>query len=120
MKINVKRKLLLTLTTFALICSAFFALSTTVFGKSSADGATFETVNFTMKEGASVRIGSNDAGTEFDYTKNGIRFTAKMSVSDYEAIKDDASVTYGILVAPKDYHDKNPLNEANVFGEKNE
>ena len=116
MKINVKRKLLLTLTTFALICSAFFALSTTVFGKSSADGATFETVNFTMREGASVRIGSNDAGTEFDYTKNGIRFTAKMSVSDYEAIKDDASVTYGILVAPKDYHDKNPLNEANVFG----
>ena len=116
MKINVKRKLLLTLTTFALICSAFFALSTTVFGKSSADGATFETVNFTMREGASVRIGSNDAGTEFDYTKNGIRFTAKMSVSDYEAIKDDASVTYGILVAPKDYHDENPLNEANVFG----
>ncbi len=117
---TITKKIMLVILAF---CAFVFAMVGVLTRPVQADDTqtpkTFEDAEFTMKEGASVRIGSkDDDGEEFDYTKNGIRFMAKMSIEHYEDIKDDATITYGILIAPKDYHDEAPLNEKNVFGEK--
>lgn len=52
---------------------------------------------------------------------NGLRFSASMSKSDYEALESDPSfeeIEYGMIICPYDYIEKyGPINEENVFGE---
>ena len=68
-----------------------------------------------MQAGAGVRIDESENGN------NGIRYTMTVAKEEYEAIlaaeESGAEVSFGILLAPADYHAENPLNEANVFGE---
>lgn len=116
MKTLTKRLLLSVLVVMSVVFGAVSMMMVSAKAENT-ETATFQTAEFTMREGAAVRIGSDANGEKFDYTKNGIRFMAKMSTSDYEDIKDDESITYGILIAPKDYHDKKAINEENVFGE---
>lgn len=117
MKTLTKRLLLSVLVVMSVVFGAVSMMMVSAKAENT-EAATFQTAEFTMREGAAVRIGSDATGEKFDYTKNGIRFMAKMSISDYEDIEDDG-ITFGILIAPKDYHDVKPINEANVFGTNN-
>ena len=66
---------------------------------------------FTMDEGASVRLGD----------VNGIRFLATIAGDDYTELEglevNGASVSYGMLIAPKDYVTEAALTVENVFGD---
>ena len=75
-----------------------------------------------MDEGASVRIG--EEGTSA--STNGLKFTATMTVENYNALMEDvgegktyAKATFGMLIAPASYTTKyGALNFANVFGQE--
>ncbi len=100
------------------ILSVFFAISL-LFGIGvkkafAASDSVLDSVSFTMQNGASVR---KDEPT-------GLRFRSLLSKEDYNKLtenvgegKDDTSLTFGMLIAPQDYAEKQELNEANVFGE---
>ena len=99
------------------ILSVFFAISL-LFGIGvkkafAASDSVLDSVSFTMQNGASVR---KDEPT-------GLRFRSLLSKEDYNKLtenvgegKDYTSLTFGMLIAPKDYAEKKELNEANVFG----
>ena len=67
-------------------------------------------VTFVMDEGASIRLGD----------VNGIRFLATISSDDYTDLEglevNGASVSYGMLIAPKDYVTTTALTVDSVFG----
>ena len=118
MKTLTKRILLSALTFCTALCGAMVTVSWKAFAD---DPVTFETAEFTVRQEAYVRIGSNEDGSQFDYTKNGIRFTAEIDANAYETLQKDAqengyTITYGILIAPYDYHLDVPLTEESVFG----
>ncbi|MBQ7913143.1 MAG: hypothetical protein IJ308_05320 [Clostridia bacterium] len=86
--------------------------------KASAETA-FDTANIQMIKGASVRYYSN-ATTDAD---SGIRFSAAIKSSEYEALEamesETVKVSYGMLIAPYEYYGENnerEFNAATVFG----
>lgn len=63
-----------------------------------------------LRKGASIRYVENPE-------ERGIRYGLTISKANYEAIKEiDANAEFGVLIAPLEYHETAPLNEANVFG----
>lgn len=68
--------------------------------------------SFQMINGASIRtVYENETGVE-----NGIRFSAELSVNDYNTLSAYEDVTVGTFVMPLSYYQKKPINEANCFG----
>lgn len=104
-------KRIISLTACAL-CMAAFCLVFPARAATEAKGKTLEDVVFYMERGASARTVKGESG---------LRFTAVMPKSDYEALRRNAeytSVEYGMLICPADYIGKyGALNEENVFGE---
>ena len=86
--------------------------------KASAETA-FDTASIRMIKGASVRYYSN-ATTD---AESGIRFSAAIKSSEYEALEamesETVKVSYGMLIAPYEYYGENnerEFNAATVFG----
>ena len=78
-----------------------------------AEDETSSSVPLQMVEGASVRIAEGEKGL------SGIRWKVTMPTAEYDALEKDEAytdVSYGILIAPYDYHEQNPLTAASVFG----
>ncbi len=76
----------------------------------SAEANTASTVSFTFEEGASVRMVTQSTG---------LRFRALMSPEEYTALEGNAAyseVTYGMIIAPKEYHDNKAITKESVFG----
>ncbi len=96
-----KKKLISLCLSFALACGS-------VCGFDNALRASADEGAFTMKVGASVRLTDG----------NGIRFSAEMDETEYQAIETDG-VSYGMLIMPADYLSTHgELTIENVFGEK--
>lgn len=89
-------------------CFAFAAPA----AHAAAEDKTLEKVVFYMERGASARTVSGESG---------LRFTALMPKSDYDALRlnsDYSEIEYGMLICPADYIEKyGALNAENVFGE---
>lgn len=99
-----------------IVAAALIALTSLYFGvpfrtEAAGTGKELDEIVFYMERGASVRMAE---GT------NGLRFSASMSKSDYEALESDPSfeeIEYGMIICPYDYIEKyGPINEENVFG----
>ena len=105
MKMKMKRSLLLVASSIfaiclSVICGFGFAKPTYTV---SADGSSIE-----MISGASVRLVSNDPG---------LRFTATVSKTEYEAVKT-ANGTFGMFILPNAYRTSvGEIDETNAFGE---
>ena len=114
MKKNMKNKAIIACLAVGLTFSVAGAVGTV---SASADvtstpANTPDTVAFEMADGASVRMSD-------EVKKNGIRWEINMPKAEYEALEANATysdVSYGVLIAPIDYHTNNPLTPASVFG----
>ncbi|MBE7087235.1 MAG: hypothetical protein E7369_02925 [Clostridiales bacterium] len=100
-------------TLFALLIGCIATFGLTAFGTAKVNANTSPLSNvtsFEMHEGASVRT----------KTVTGIRFKGLLSESDYTTLEglesDGSKVSYGLLIAPKDYVDAVPLTVSTVFG----
>ena len=97
-----KKNLLLVLSSFAVSVIAMGVLSMN--GNVVADAAN---TTFWLKDGASVRVGTNG---------NGIRYTFQITEEAYNAY--NGYTKFGVLIAPEDYLTAGKeLTPANVFGE---
>ncbi len=103
-----KKKLIALFSVFAL---AFTCVGITAFNVSTAKAAnTPQTIEYVFEAGASVRLKTGSSG---------LRFTALMNPSDYTALKSNTayeSVSFGMIIVPKDYQDTHAVDKASVFG----
>lgn len=100
------KKVLLTLFAAVLVvcCVA------TAIGMLREDAVFAETAGgFVMKEGASVRVPSDET------QDNGIRFTAKIDAETVDKLKEDGTpYVAGTFILPEFYYSENPINETTL------
>lgn len=100
------KKVLLTLFAAVLVvcCVA------TAIGMLREDAVFAETAGgFVMKEGASVRVPSDET------QNNGIRFTAKIDAETVDKLKEDGTpYVAGTFILPEFYYSENPINETTL------
>ena len=115
------RKIFLALTAIFFVASMFCATFIANAQEGQQVKKTVNEVVFTMDKGAGVRL--NDDG------KNGLRFTANMSLSDYSGLIANvgdgeeyaySSLKFGMIIAPAYYNEQEgfELTKENIFGEK--
>ncbi|MBE7101046.1 MAG: hypothetical protein E7364_05485 [Clostridiales bacterium] len=98
-----------------LVCS----LSIIALGKLNPQSVKAETAltfdSFSMENGAAVRIKTltNDQGEAVE--SNGLRFSAEISASEYDALKN-AGARFGVVIVAKDLLKSVEINEETVFG----
>ncbi len=106
MKNKVRKNIISALSIAALSC-AFVAISV----NGTTAKADVLSVDFTMQEGAEIRLVENS---------NGIRFAADMAKDDYDELMADATydeVSFGMVIVPADYLTTGfELTEEKVFG----
>ena len=101
-------KILMTvLCVLAITC--FMAILAPVFTISASTEKTLSDVDFSMMNGASIRVAE----------KSGIRFAGVISEDDAEWLNDNYdSVSYGTFIMPADYQGRyGALTEDKLFGE---
>ena len=114
------RKIFLALTVVFFVASMFCATFIANASESQQVKKTVNEVVFSMDKGAGVRL--NDDG------KNGLRFTANMSLSDYSGLIANvgdgeeyaySSLKFGMIIAPAYYNEQEgfELTKENIFGE---
>lgn len=116
MKKTVKKALLTTFAT-VLVCSATTLVGANALKASAADDTTAAITEFTMLADPTIR--ATTAGNAAD---NGIRFTAEVNATQFEALDDNgATVTTGTFIMPYDYiynvADATKLDKTHFFGE---
>lgn len=116
MKKTVKKALLTTFAT-VLVCSATTLVGANALKASAADDTTAAITEFTMLADPTIR--ATTAGNAAD---NGIRFTAEVNATQFEALDDNgATVTTGTFIMPYDYiagvAKAEKLDKSHFFGE---
>ena len=102
-----------------MILSFSFVIGTSLVRANDSTIELLDGINYYVEDGASIRIGLLDDGNgglvASDYSKNGIKFTAKIDKVSYENL-NGKGVTFGMLIMPISYLNKNTtLNESDVF-----
>lgn len=118
MKIQLKKCLaLLCLALCCFVCMFLMFNSQQVSADVSYTGNTLTITSFKMAEGASVRVGADES----DYKTNGIRFSATMSVDDYDSLQrefKDGEIVTGTFIMPYEYYtDYGTFSYETLFGE---
>ena len=105
---NVKRKVLLVVLALVSALFAFSGICGFVNAKADATPKSLADISFVMEESAVARVDGN----------NGLKFSAKLSSSDYEGILANyKTIKYGMFVMPEYYVEEvGELNEENTFG----
>lgn len=116
-KVNKKRLIGILASAGIAFCGAGIYQNASADINANADAATpviAQTATLTMTKGASIRIPAT-----FSTTEAGIRWEIRMSASDYNGLKaENENVSFGVLIAPVEYHTQHPLNDAaNLTGD---
>ena len=100
----------------SLIAGVFIAAGTQQFTATKAGAATIQnTTTFTMEEGAAARIKSLVDENGNTVESNGLRFSAEISLTEYEALKA-AGAKFGAVIVAKDLAKTVEITEETVFG----
>ena len=113
-KVNNMKKLIVSLLIvfLATLFGGFYLSTQTNVAKAEDGVTTLEEVDLSMQEGAQIKDGTTAADM-------GLRFAVTLPKADYNGLKansDYTSVSFGILIAPKNYDDVKPLKEF-AFGD---
>ena len=109
--INVKNYIIALFSIILILSLLAFALRPV--SATEVEPKTMESVTFTMSEGAAISLVEGNQ-------KNGLKFIAKMSASDYEGIMantDYSNIQFGMFIVPEEYTAVYDLTIANLFGD---
>ncbi len=92
-------------------CLCAFALTGgLIAGATGSADAEVSTETFSMVEGASIRVSTDQTNPQ-----NGIRFTAEISKAEFDSWKEGKTVEAGTFVMPYSYWANGAINEYNCF-----
>lgn len=106
----------ITIAALSLIAGVFIAAGAQQFTTTKASAATIQnTTTFTMEEGAAARIKSLVDENGNTVESNGLRFSAEISLTEYDALKA-AGAKFGAVIVAKDLAKTVEITEETVFG----
>ena len=98
------------------LCIAFASLGTTTLIKEASASSEPTVTSLKMIEGASVRSGTQKEAEDAGLTNtDGIRFSAEISIEEYEALSNFGIVSAGTFIMPETYLEYAGINEKSCF-----
>ncbi len=104
-------RVLIFLSLLFFLCGISFLMRNPTRSYAAQTENTASTVDFSFQDGASARMKKDSSGLRFRALMEQDEYLALMANPDYNA------VSFGMFITPRDMHEANPINYANVFGE---